>query len=130
MADSSNNFLVVATDPFPMKLPLISHILHEQLGLNLHCLHSTIAFRLRRYEEKDIHVLLLSDSMRDVELLLHLRSSSKNFPVILCVENDLALELARAHLTDVCSLWLYKKDGENFLSLAQLINNILDLKVH
>lgn len=118
--------VVVAIEPYPLELPRIANVLFEQLDLDVLCLYSTGAFRHCGYEYKTIHILVLDDSSTSLELLRGLRNASKQFPVIICVEGDEAFERAYTGTRDIDAIWLYKKDGESFRSLVQLIGDILN----
>lgn len=117
---------VVAIEPYPLKLPTIANVLFKQLSIDVLCLYSVGAFLLNRYEDKAIDVLLLDGSQVSLQLLRNLRDASKQFPVIICVEGDEAFERAHTDTKDIGAVWLYKKDSESFLSLVQLIGDILN----
>lgn len=118
--------MVVAIEPYPLKLPSIANVLFEQLSIDVLCLYSVGAFLLNRYEDKAIDVLLLDGSQMSLQLLRNLRGASKQFPVIICVEGDEVFKRAHADTKDIGAVWLYKKDSESFLSLVQLIGDILN----
>lgn len=121
---------VVAIEPYPLQLPKIANVLFQQLDMDVICFYSVIAFKLNRYEEKDIQILLVDDSSASLELVQNLRNASRIFPVIMCVDGDEAFERTRIHTKDMSTLWLYKRDSEGFLSLVQLMRDILHHLVH